>query len=200
MQCAAHEIGAAAVAFPKSVARNDYSNVRVRFAFLGVVKSAAKRLCAHHREIIFGREEREAAPHLVVASNPGDGELDRGKVDKHISPVLAQLAVFVIGELTIIVARVLARCEDIDYFLWPQRNRGAQYDAIDQRENGRVNSDCQRQGQYGHCRKSRRLEKLPQSKPEILDHENFRLFSLRCSLHRLWIQRVERRFQQFVIS
>ena len=128
----------------------------------------------------------------MIAPNPSDGELDRRYINKHISAVLAQFAVLVIGELPIIVARVLACCKHIDDFVRPQRNRRTQHHTIDQRENGRVNSDRQRQSYHRHRRESWRLEKLPQSKLEILDHENLRLFSLRCSLRALWIQQIER--------
>ena len=126
----------------------------------------------------------------MIAPDAGDGELKRGHIDKHISAVLAQLAVFVIGKLPIIVARVLSGREHIHDFGRPDRHHRLQQHAIDQRENGRVNADRQRERQYRYGRESRRLEKLPHSKPEILHHKDPSLFSLRCSLPRLWIQQL----------
>src|SRR5207247_9253485 len=79
---AADKIAAAAVAFPKPVACHYYSHVRIRFAFVGVIKPAAKRLHAHHWEIIFGSQESEAAPHLVITPDAGDRELERGNIGK----------------------------------------------------------------------------------------------------------------------
>src|SRR5262249_999931 len=143
-----------------------------RFTFLGIVKPAAKRLHPHHWEIILRRQEGEAAPHLVVASDAGDGEFQRGNIGENGSAAPTQLAIFVGGELAIIMTRALPGGEHIYHFLRADWHDRLQHHSIDQRENGRVNSDGQRQRQYGDCRESRRLEKLPQSKPEILYHND----------------------------
>jgi hypothetical protein len=78
----------------------------------------------------------------VIAPDAGDGELERGHIHKHVSAILAQLAVFVIGELAIIAARILSGREHIDDFGRPHRHHRLEQHAIDQRENGGVNADC----------------------------------------------------------
>src|SRR5262249_10783647 len=128
-------------AFPKAITGDDYSHVRIRFTFFSVIKPAAKRLDAQHRKIILGSQEREAAPHVVVATDPGDGELKGGHVVKYVSTVFAQHAVFVIGELAIIVARTLSGGEHIHHFGRANWHNWLQQHAIDQREDGRVNAD-----------------------------------------------------------
>jgi hypothetical protein len=80
----------------------------------------------------------------VIAPDAGDGELEGGHIGKHVSAVLAQLAVFVIGKLAIIVTRILSGREDIHDFGRPDRHHRLEHHAIYQRENGRVNADCQR--------------------------------------------------------
>src|SRR5205809_7219201 len=70
---AADKIVAAAVALPKTVACHDHSRVRIRFTFLGVIKPAAKRLHAHHWEIILRSQKLEAAQHFVIAYKTRDG-------------------------------------------------------------------------------------------------------------------------------
>jgi len=70
-----------------------------------------------------------------------------------------------------------------------------QHHAVDERENCRVNADGQRERQYRRCCESRGLEKLPQSKLEILDHENLGLFPLRCRPGPFWIQQVAAKFR-----
>jgi len=118
----------------------------------------------------------------VIAPDAGDGELERGNIDKHVAAVLAQLAIFVVRELAIIVARILSGREHIHNFSRPNRHNWLQHHSIDQRENGRVNANGQRKRQYRDGSESRRLQKLPQSKPEILHHNDCSPFSLRCSL------------------
>src|SRR3954451_17166111 len=174
------------VSFPKAVAWYDYSHVRARLAFLSIVKPAAKRLHSHHREIIFRRQECKAATHLVIAPDAGNSEFKGGYISKYISAALAKRAVFVIRKLPIIMTRVLASCEQINDFGGPDRHHRLQQHPIDQRENGRVNTDCQGKRQYRYARKSRRLEKLSYSKSEILHHKEPSLFSLRCSLPPVW--------------
>ncbi len=120
--------------------------------------------------------------HVVIAPDAGDGELERGNIDKHVAAVLAQLAIFVVRELAIIVARVVSGREHIHNFSRPNRHNWLQHHSIDQRENGRVNANGQRKRQYRDGSESRRLQKLPQSKPEILHHNDCSPFSLRCSL------------------
>ena len=131
LQRAADKIGAAAHSFPKSVARDDDRNVRVRFALLGVIKPASKRFRSRHVKKVFRGQEGKAAPHFVIAPDACDRELERGKIDKHISAVLAQLAVFVVGKLAVIVARVLTGGEDVDDFVWSQWYWRTQHHAVD---------------------------------------------------------------------
>src|SRR5262245_38006342 len=181
---------AATVAFATALASHDYIHVPIRLTFLSARRPAAKRLHAHHREILFRSQEHEATPHLVIAPDAGDGELECGHIDKHVSAVFAQLAVFIVGELPIIVTRILSRREHIHDFSRPERHYRLEQYAIDQRENGRVNADRQRERQYRDDGETRRLEKLPYSKPEILHHKDPSLFSLRCSRPWLWIQQI----------
>ena len=88
MERAADKIAATALAFPKSVARHYDRNIRVRFAFFGVIEPSAKWLDTHQREVVFRREERKTAPHLVIASDTGHRELERGKIDEQVIAVL----------------------------------------------------------------------------------------------------------------
>src|SRR5436190_8428535 len=123
----------------------------------------------------------------MVSPDAGDRKLKPGQVDKEISAVLLKLAKFVVGKRAVIMIRVLPAVINIDDFLWPQRHDWMQHHAVDERENCRVNANCQRQRQYRRGRESRRLEKLPQSKFEILDHEDLGLFPLRCRPAPFWI-------------
>src|SRR5205823_8651872 len=59
----------------------------------------------HQRKIVFRRQEGEAAPHLVIAPDAGDGKLERGEFSKNVPAILTQLAIFVVGELAVIVTR-----------------------------------------------------------------------------------------------
>src|SRR5262249_48199811 len=93
---AAYKIIVAAVAFPKTVACDDNSHVRIRFAFLGGIKPAAKRLHTHHREIILRSQKGEAAPHVVIAPDTSDGELEWGNINKHVPALFATLPLFVV--------------------------------------------------------------------------------------------------------
>src|SRR5262249_28946454 len=93
VECATDKIVVAAHSFPKSVTGDDDGNVRVRFALFGVIKAAAKRLRSHQREEIFGGQEGEAAPHLMIAPDPGDRELERGHIGKNVAGVFTQLAI-----------------------------------------------------------------------------------------------------------
>ena len=106
----------------------------------------------------------------MIASDAGDSKLECSDIGKDFAAVVAQVAIFVVGELSIIVAGVLACRENIDHFLWPHWHCGMQHHAVDERENGRVNANGERESQHRDGRKSRRLEKLPQGKFEILDH------------------------------
>ena len=142
VKSAADEIAAAAVAFPKAVACHHHSHIRIWFTFLGVVKPAAKRVYAHHWEIILRSQKSEAAAHVVIAPNARDGELERGNIGKHVPVVFAQLAVLVVRERAIIVGRILSGREHIHDFVRPNRYHRLQHHSVDQRENGRVNADC----------------------------------------------------------
>ena len=77
----------------------------------------------------------------MIAPDAGDGELERGNIDKHVAAVLAQVAIFVVRELAIIVARILSGREHVHDFGRPNRNDRFEQYAIDQRKNGRVNAD-----------------------------------------------------------
>ena len=96
LKCATDKIIAATVALPKAVACHHDSDVRVWFTFLSSIEPAPKRLHAHHREIILRSQKSEASPHLVIAPDAGDGELEHRDIGKHVSAVLTQLAVFVV--------------------------------------------------------------------------------------------------------
>ena len=60
----------------------------------------------------------------MIAPDAGDGELERGNIDKHVAAVLAQLAIFVVKELAIIVARILSGREHIHNFSRPTGTTG----------------------------------------------------------------------------
>ena len=167
---AADEIRAPAHPFPESVAGDDDRQVRVRFALLGVIKAAAERLDAHHREEIFGSEEGEAAPHLVLGADARDCEPVRGHVGEDFLGVLAQFPIFVIRKLPVIVVRALPRGENVDHFLRLHRHHGAKDHAIDERENRRVHPDREREGDDRDNGEPRCLNQLPKRKPKILDH------------------------------
>jgi hypothetical protein len=151
MKSAADEIVARAHPLPETVTRDHDRNVRVWFAFLCVVKSAAKRLRSHEREIIFRSQKGEAAPHFVISADARNGKLNRGHVRENISAVFTQFAVLVVGKLAIIVARVLARGENVYHFLWPNRHDRMQDGGFDHCENGRVHPDreCECHYRYG---------------------------------------------------
>src|SRR3954451_12364185 len=105
---AADEIGARAHSLPETVAGDHHVNVSVGFAFVGVVKASAKWLRSHQREIIFRGQEREAASHVTIATDSSHGKLECGYVGENVAAVFAQLAVFIVRKLAIIVAGVLA--------------------------------------------------------------------------------------------
>src|SRR5436190_17073225 len=91
LEIAADKIVATAHPFPKRITGHNHGHVRVRSAFLGVVKPAAQWLHAHEREEIFRRQKGETPPHLVIATDSSDGELKRRKIDKEIAAILAQV-------------------------------------------------------------------------------------------------------------
>src|SRR5262252_850067 len=122
--------------FPERVARYNHWYVRVRPAFLCIIKTAADRAHAHEREKIFRRQERETPPHILILTDPRDREFQRSNISKNITAILAQLAILGVRELTIIVARILAHGENVHHLVRSQRNRRTQHHAIDQRENG----------------------------------------------------------------
>src|SRR5438552_1154127 len=76
-------------------------------------------------------------------------------------------------KLAVIVAGVLACAENVDDFVGPFRHYRMKYDAVDQRENGGVNTDRQREREHRYRSESWRLEKLTESELQILDHETF---------------------------
>ena len=67
----------------------------------------------------------------MIASDAGDRELERGNIDKEVIAVLTQLAIFIVGELPIIVVRILAAVENVHHFLRPQRDHRTEYHAVD---------------------------------------------------------------------
>ena len=71
------------------------------------------------------------------------------------------------------MAGVLARAENVHDFVGPFRHYRMKHDAVDQRENGGVNTDRQREREHRYRSESWRLEKLTESELEILDHETF---------------------------
>src|SRR5439155_25627834 len=74
LKIATDEIAATAHSFPECVARHNNRQVRVRPAFLCSVKPADHRTHAHEREEILRRQEGEAPPHVVIATDSCDGE------------------------------------------------------------------------------------------------------------------------------
>ena len=58
----------------------------------------------------------------MIAPDARNCELDHGNVGKNVSAVLAQFAIFVVGELPIIVARILPGREHIHHFGRPDRH------------------------------------------------------------------------------
>jgi hypothetical protein len=136
LEIAADEIVAASHPLPKCVTGDHHRYVRVRTAFLRGIKAAAHRLHAHKREEIFRSQKGKTPPHLVIATDSGDAELKRGKIDKQIAAILAQIALFGMRELPVIVVRVLACCENAYHFLGSQWNHRPQHHAIDEGENG----------------------------------------------------------------
>ena len=170
LQRAADKIAAATHPFPESIARYYDWNICVRPALLCRVKAASPWLHAHEREVILRSQKRETAPHVVIASDAGHGKIDRAYIGKHIFAVLAQLTEFIVGKLAIIVRGILPGRKNIHDLLRMKRHHRLEHHAIDERENGRVNTDSQRQGQQHHRRKPRRLDELSNSKFEILNH------------------------------
>ena len=127
---AADKIVASALALPKSVARDNRRDVGVRPAFFGVIEPSAKRLHPHQRKIILRSQERETAPHLVIAPDACDRELERGQIGKHFS-IFANFSIFVVGELAVIVACVLTAVENVYHLLRPHRDHRMQHHAVD---------------------------------------------------------------------
>ena len=66
----------------------------------------------------------------MIASDAGDRKLECSDIDKNFAAVVAQVAIFVVGELSIIVAGVLACRENVDHFLWPHWHRGMQHQLL----------------------------------------------------------------------
>ena len=177
LQRAADKIATATHAFPESIARYYDWNICVRSALLRRVKAAAPCLHAHEREVILRGQKRETAPHVVIAADAGHCKIDRAYIGKHIFTVLAQLTEFIVRKLAIIVRGILAGGEYVDHLGRAQWHHRAQHDAVDQRENGGVNTDSQRQGQYCDSGEAWCLQQLSNGKFEILNHR--RSISLR---------------------
>ena len=122
LHIATNEIVAITHSFPEPVTRHNHLQIRVRPAFLSVVKPAHERPNTHKREEIFRSQEGEAPPDIVVAADTDDGEFICGEIGKYFAPILTQLAIFSVRELTIIMARILPRSENSDYFIGSQRH------------------------------------------------------------------------------
>ena len=122
LHIATNEIVATTHSFPESVTRHNHLQIRVWPAFLSVVKPAHERPNTHKREEIFRSQEGEAPPDIVVAADTDDGEFICGEIGKYFAPILTQLAIFSVRELTIIMARILPRSENSDYFIGSQRH------------------------------------------------------------------------------
>ena len=116
----------------------------------------------------------------MIAPDASHRKIDCGYIDKHVFAVLAQLTELIVGKLAIIVRGILPGSENIHDLLRMKRHHRLEHHAINERENGRVNSDCERERQYRDGGESRRLHQLSGGKFEILDHQNLALFSLRC--------------------
>src|SRR5262245_1298311 len=141
MKRAADKIVVAAHSFPKSVAGDDDGDVRVRFALFGIIKSPAVRLRSYEREKILRGEECEAAPHLVIAADSGDGEFERGHIGKNISAVFAEFAILVVGKLAVIVTGVLPRGENLYHLVRADQHRGMKHGGCAQSEKGGSDAD-----------------------------------------------------------
>src|SRR5262249_50799728 len=137
---AADKIAPASHSFPEAVAGHNDRDVCVRFAFFRVVKATAKRLRPHHRKVIFRRQKGETTSHLVISSDSSDGDVGRGQVGEHVAAVIAQLAIFVVGKLPVIVTRVLAGRENVYHLFWPKRHNRMKDGRLDHSEDGRVDA------------------------------------------------------------
>jgi hypothetical protein len=108
----------------------------------------------------------------LVASDPGEGKLHRRHIRKDVA-VFPQRAEFVIGERAVIVRRALPGSEDVDHLRRPQRDDRAQNDAINESEDGGVDTDRDRESEDSDGGKARRLDQLPESELEILYHRKW---------------------------
>ena len=77
----------------------------------------------------------------MIASDAGDSKLECSDVGKDFAAVVAQIAILVVGELSIIVAGVLTGGENVDHLVRAQGHCRMQHDAVDERKNGRVHTD-----------------------------------------------------------
>ena len=144
--------------------------IRVWPAFLSIVKPAHERPNTHKREEIFRSQEGEAPPDIVVAADTDDGEFICGEVGKYFAPILTQLAIFSVRELTIIMARILPRSENSDYFIGSQRHHWPQHGAVNERKNGGVNANTQCKCNHCNGSEARRFAELAKGEFEIIHH------------------------------
>jgi hypothetical protein len=151
------------------VTRHRDLNVRVRAALLRVIESAERRLHAGQGEEVFRGHENKTAAHALVAAETGQSKVQGGDVGKYFA-VLAEDLVLGVGKLPILLG-VLSGRENVDHFRWPEGNHGPQNNAVDEREDGRVYPDGERERQERDDGEPRRLDELPKRKTEILDHK-----------------------------
>src|SRR5262252_2392004 len=74
LKLAPNKIPSSTHPFPERVARYNHWHVRVRSAFLCIIKTADDRAHTHEREKIFRRQERETPPHILILTDPCDRE------------------------------------------------------------------------------------------------------------------------------
>src|SRR5438105_8957409 len=141
LERAADKIAAATHPFPESIARHYDWNICIRSTLLCRIEAATPWLHPHEREVILRSQKRETAPHVVITPDAGHCKIERAYIGKHIFAILAQLAEFIVGELAIIVRGILPGRKNIHDLLRMKWHRRLEHHGLDERENGRVNTD-----------------------------------------------------------
>src|SRR5262249_33669336 len=113
-------------------------------------------------------QEGKAPPDIVVAADTDDGEFICGEIGKYFAPVLTQLAIFSVRELTIIMARILPRSENADYFSGPEKHRWPEHYAVNERKNGGVNANTQCKCNHCNGSEARRFAELTKREAEFV--------------------------------
>ena len=167
---AADEVGtAAALGLPVRIADDHDRDVRARAGLLGGKEAAGCRRRAEHGEVVVRNLKREAAAHGLVLADAGEDGIHRGDLGEAVLRG-AQRQVLGVGELAVVLARVLARREDVDHLLRLDGDDLPQQDAVHQGEERRVDADRQREGQDGDGGEARRLGQGAEGELEIGEH------------------------------